>query len=34
MIRSQVNANHKPQPGQEPEMFVTFDALGYALTGA
>jgi general secretion pathway protein M len=34
MIRSQVNANHKPQPGQEPEMFVTFDAHGYALTGA
>lgn len=33
MIRSQVNANHKPAPGQEPEMFITFDAHGYALTG-
>jgi general secretion pathway protein M len=34
MVRSQVNANHKPAPGQEPEMFITFDLNGYALTGA
>ena len=34
MIRSQVNANHKPIPGQEPEMFVSFDAHGFALTGS
>lgn len=33
MIRSQVNANHKPTPGQEPEMFITFDVHGYALIG-
>ena len=34
MIRTQVNANHKPIPGQEPDMFVTFDVVGFALTGA
>ncbi len=33
MIRSQVPANHKPAPGQEPDMFVTLDVTGYALVG-
>lgn len=33
MIRSQVQANHKPGPGQEPDMFVTLDVTGYALVG-
>jgi general secretion pathway protein M len=32
-IRTQVPANFKPAPGAEPEMFVQFDVLGYALTG-
>ena len=34
MIRSQVQANHKPGPGQEPDMFVTLDVSGYSLVGA
>ena len=34
MVRSQVPATFKPQPGAEPEMFVQFDVTGYALTGA
>ncbi|HUP29693.1 MAG TPA: type II secretion system protein GspM [Usitatibacter sp.] len=34
MIRSQVPANHKPGPGQEPDMFVTLDVTGYALVGS
>lgn len=34
MIRSQVPSNHRPAPGQEPEVFVHFDVTGYALTGA
>ncbi len=33
-VTTQVPPNHRPGPGQEPEMFVTFDVLGYALTGA
>ena len=33
MVRSQVPATFKPQPGAEPEMFVQFDVSGYALTG-
>jgi general secretion pathway protein M len=33
MVRSQVQANHRPGPGQEPEMFVTLDVSGYALVG-
>lgn len=33
VVRSQVPANFKPQPGVEPEMFVQFDVSGYALTG-
>jgi hypothetical protein len=33
VVRSQVPANFKPQPGVEPEMFVQFDISGYALTG-
>lgn len=33
-IRSQVPATFKPQPGNEPEMFVQLDISGYALTGA
>jgi general secretion pathway protein M len=32
-VRSQVPGNFRPQPGQEPEMFVQFDVSGYALTG-
>ena len=32
VVRSQVPANFKPPPGGEPEMFVQFDATGYALT--
>lgn len=31
-IRSQVAANFRPPPGQEPEMYVSFDVVGYALT--
>jgi general secretion pathway protein M len=34
LVRSQVPANFKPQPGNEPEMFVQFDVYGYALTGS
>jgi general secretion pathway protein M len=34
MIRSQVQANHKPAPGAEPDMFVTLDVTGFALVGA
>jgi general secretion pathway protein M len=34
MIRSQVQANHKPAPGAEPDMFVTLDVTGYALVGS
>jgi general secretion pathway protein M len=33
-VRTQVPPNHRPQPGAEPEMFVSFDVSGYALTGA
>jgi general secretion pathway protein M len=33
MVRSQVQANHRPAPGQEPDMFVTLDVSGYALVG-
>lgn len=33
-VRTQVPPNHRPQPGQEPEMFVSFDVSGYALTGS
>jgi hypothetical protein len=29
-----VQANHKPAPGAEPEMFVTLDVTGYALVGS
>jgi general secretion pathway protein M len=32
-VRTQVPPNFKPQPGQEPEMFVMLDVTGYALTG-
>ena len=31
MIRSQVPGSFRPQPGQEPEMFVQFDVYGYTL---
>ena len=34
LVRSQVPATFRPQPGAEPEMFVQFDVSGYALTGA
>jgi general secretion pathway protein M len=33
-ITTQVPPNFRPAPGAEPEMFVTFDVLGYALTGS
>lgn len=33
MIRSQVQSNFKPAPGQEPEMFITMDVTGYAQLG-
>jgi general secretion pathway protein M len=33
-VRTQVPPGHRPQPGNEPEMFVTFDVAGYAVTGA
>lgn len=33
MIRSQVSGQHRPAPGQEPEMFVHFDVNGYTLSG-
>jgi len=31
MVRSQVPGSFRPQPGQEPEMFVQFDLYGYSL---
>lgn len=31
-VRSQVASNFRPPPGQEPEMYVSFDVVGYALT--
>ena len=34
MVRSQVPGNFKPGPGAEPEMFVSFDIVGYSLEGA
>ncbi|HET9580767.1 MAG TPA: type II secretion system protein GspM [Usitatibacter sp.] len=34
MVRSQVPGSFRPQPGQEPEMFVQFDVYGYSLTAA
>lgn len=34
MVRTQVPANFRPQPGAEPEMFVQFDVSGYSLTGS
>jgi len=33
MVRSQVQASHRPGPGQEPDMFATLDVSGYALVG-
>ena len=33
MVKTQVPGNFKPGPGAEPEMFITFDMHGYALTG-
>ena len=33
-VRTQVPPNFRPQPGQEPEMFVMLDISGYALTGS
>ena len=32
-IRSQVTGQHRSAPGQEPEMFVSFDVSGYAPLG-
>ena len=32
-IRSQVTGQHRSAPGQEPEMFVSFDVNGYAALG-
>lgn len=29
-IRSQITGQHRPTPGNEPEMFVSFDVSGYA----
>ncbi len=34
MVRSQVPGSFRPQPGQEPEMFVQFDLYGYSLVSA
>jgi hypothetical protein len=34
MVRSQVPGSFRPQPGQEPEMFVQFDLYGYSLVNA
>jgi len=33
MIRSQVTGQYRPAPGQEVEMFVTFDVSGYTPLG-
>ena len=33
MVRSQVQSNFRPGPGQEPEMYVTVDVSGYSQTG-
>ena len=33
MIRSQSAAQHRPLPGQEPQVFVHFDVTGYAPAG-
>ena len=34
MVRTQVPGNFKPAPGAEPDMFVSFEIYGYALTGS
>ena len=34
MVRSQVTGQHRPAPGQEPEVFVHFDVSGYVPTAA
>jgi hypothetical protein len=34
MVRSQVPGSFRPQPGQEPELFVQFDLYGYSLIAA
>jgi general secretion pathway protein M len=34
MVRTQVPATFRPQPGQEPEVFVQLDVTGYAPTGS
>lgn len=33
MVRSQVTGQHRPAPGQEPEVFVHFDVNGYTPAG-
>jgi hypothetical protein len=33
-MRSQVAANYRPGPGQEPDMFIVLDVTGYSVTGA
>jgi general secretion pathway protein M len=32
-VRSQVPANFRPAPGNEPEMYIQMDVTGYALVG-
>lgn len=32
LVRTQVPGNFKPSPGAEPDMFVSFEIYGYALT--
>lgn len=33
-MRSQVPANYRPGPGQEPDMFIVLDVTGYSVSGA
>lgn len=33
-MRSQVPANYRPGPGQEPDMFIVLDVTGYSIVGA
>jgi hypothetical protein len=32
-MRSQIPANYRPGPGQEPDMFIVLDVSGYSVPG-
>jgi len=33
-VRSQVPANFRPQPGNEPDVYMQMDVTGYSISGA